>query len=335
MKNLGFTGEKFANIDKTISDLNFHYYPRIKIGKVDRYGKKYAWIAYYELAGYRTDFGLIKKWNEDRLSEYFIDPSFSFPPRKLDIEDVYLLKKKEENVNDRLDILEKYADENLLSRANLLDNEGEWVLLNAIVYQSAESGRGQIVYRIDGAIFTTEGGERSPEIVTEYMKHPYNWFDPPHLGIIYAGEIPWCDLFPHDIVEDKIINLTHNYYLDELELGFDEETYVPSKDLCIFLNVKKNGRYFEFFDENGKIAVVSCNIRNEDNLKGILIYLRKNLLKKYTENKNGIFFQRIKIVVDYLLDNAPNDVDFIPNKYRAHEDRIFLNFPFLGRRTRY
>lgn len=332
MKNLGFTGEKFTNIDRIIKDLNFNYYSMQKMGKVDRYGKKYAWIAYFELAGYRIDLGLIKKWHEDRLSEYFIDPSFSFPPRKLDMEEVDLLKQESENAEDRLDILEKFADDNFLFRNSLLEKEGEWVLMNAIIYQSAEKGQGQIVYRIDGAIFTTVEDEISPEIVLKYIKENNFRFNPPNLGIVYAGEIPWNDLLPLDIIDEKILYLTFYYHLDELELGFDKETYVPSKDLCLSFDLKKNGRYFEFFESNGRIAIISCSIKTESNLKGLLIFIKKNLLKKYTENNSGIFFQRVKIVVNYLLDTAPTDLDLISNEHRTYKERIFLNFPFLGKR---
>jgi hypothetical protein len=45
-------------------------------GKIDRYGKKYSWIVFFELAGYREDNGLLHEFftKHDRIPEADIDP---------------------------------------------------------------------------------------------------------------------------------------------------------------------------------------------------------------------------------------------------------------------
>ena len=45
--------------------------------KTDRYGKKYSWTAFFELAGFRQDLGLLGEVSEEqRLHNVNIDPSF-------------------------------------------------------------------------------------------------------------------------------------------------------------------------------------------------------------------------------------------------------------------
>lgn len=54
---LGYTLEAFAEIDKAIA--NVPYFGRAERPTVERYGKKYARIAYFELYGFRDDAGLL------------------------------------------------------------------------------------------------------------------------------------------------------------------------------------------------------------------------------------------------------------------------------------
>ena len=335
MRDLGFSGISFSEIDKTISNLNNYYYPKSGIGKVDRYGKKFAWIAYFELAGYRLDQELIKEWKKDRLFEYFIDPSFPKPPRIIELKGVNLLKREEEDVNTRLDILEKFGDKNFLLRDELNEDQDDWILLNAIIYQSHERGQGQIVYRIDAAIFTSEINDTNFEEILDYVKNNNTYIKPDNMGVIYAGEVPWSDLFKPENQYDKILNLTRYYHLDTVEIGYSKETYMPSKDLCNYLKLKKKGRLFEFIDEKGEISVVACNIKSENNLKGLTIYIKRSLLELYVEEKKGVFFQNIKLVVNYLLDDAPTDLKFIPNEYRTHMEKYYLNLPLQEKRFYY
>ena len=52
--NLGYSLDSFGEIDKWIAQGNWNYSRSADGGKTDRYGKKYSWIAFYELAGLST-----------------------------------------------------------------------------------------------------------------------------------------------------------------------------------------------------------------------------------------------------------------------------------------
>ena len=57
--DLGFSLESFGEIDSLLLRENYRKYSRSGDGrKTDRYGKKYSWIAYFELAGFRQDQGI-------------------------------------------------------------------------------------------------------------------------------------------------------------------------------------------------------------------------------------------------------------------------------------
>ncbi|TFW18697.1 hypothetical protein [Duganella callida] len=83
MANLGYDSAKFGVIDSAIA--RTHSHGRSADGaKVDRYGKKYAWIAYFEMYGLRQSTGLLRR--AERTSDCDVDPSFpieenhSMPP---------------------------------------------------------------------------------------------------------------------------------------------------------------------------------------------------------------------------------------------------------------
>ncbi len=77
---LGWSRDSFEAVDKEILNYNYRQ-SRSDRAKVERYGKKYSWIAYFEIAGYRTDLGLLERGSDDyRFSDVDIDPTFPEPP---------------------------------------------------------------------------------------------------------------------------------------------------------------------------------------------------------------------------------------------------------------
>jgi hypothetical protein len=80
--DLGYTPVRFKQIDRAIGDSNFHMGRADGGKKVDRYGKKYAWIAFYEVAGRRGIAGTLPHHDDIRISDSDIDPSFPDAPRE-------------------------------------------------------------------------------------------------------------------------------------------------------------------------------------------------------------------------------------------------------------
>ena len=76
IEQLGWNKEKYAEADERIATSSV-YNSRMNRPKTERYGKKYSWIAYYEVAGQRLDEGVLELWGERFAAD--IDPSFPEP----------------------------------------------------------------------------------------------------------------------------------------------------------------------------------------------------------------------------------------------------------------
>jgi hypothetical protein len=76
--DLGLRKSDFADIDDEIGRTSFS---RERDGnRVDRYGKKYAWIAFFEMYGVRQSVRALPDWRQnERTPECDIDPSFPKP----------------------------------------------------------------------------------------------------------------------------------------------------------------------------------------------------------------------------------------------------------------
>lgn len=83
--DLGWNETRFGVIDNNIN--RFSDYSRHNDSdKIDRFGKKYSWIAYYEVAGILQDNGLIyDEYDEWRPAGIDIDPTFPTESKEIDV----------------------------------------------------------------------------------------------------------------------------------------------------------------------------------------------------------------------------------------------------------
>lgn len=142
IENLGWIEDRFKAIDDSIgrNHSNRHERPAI-----ERYGKKYAWIAYYELAGYRADLGLLENEHSFRVLASDIDPSF---PE--DVETPKLIKT--DLLADRSISLEKWLKTDDFPHIEeyiepKLDDGKRYVCVDGFIKQSNEHiGRERFVF---------------------------------------------------------------------------------------------------------------------------------------------------------------------------------------------
>ncbi|MDR0831373.1 MAG: hypothetical protein LBM99_00570, partial [Bacillales bacterium] len=134
--NLGWNEKLFKDIDNEISKSNYSR-ENDNITKIDRYGKKYAWIAYFENAGLRDDKGLLpENFDGFRIADADIDPSFPEESKN----EVFFKDSMLGEPDKKL--IEWYEKENIvltidkyLSMKNLCENNGEWVCLDGFIRQ--------------------------------------------------------------------------------------------------------------------------------------------------------------------------------------------------------
>ncbi|MDG2642804.1 hypothetical protein P7M58_25290, partial [Vibrio parahaemolyticus] len=135
--DLGWSEDKFGNIDNQISSSGYHR--RHETAKVERYGKKYSWIAYYQMAGKLLDSEQLEFWGERFIEG--IDPFF--PGKSLN---TYPLSKKM-YLGDEVLTTEEWINHSgkptLVHLSDCTSTENEnWILVDAfIVEESKESNR--------------------------------------------------------------------------------------------------------------------------------------------------------------------------------------------------
>jgi hypothetical protein len=81
IEHLGWSSEKFRDIENSIEHGNRWNRTGDDAQKIERYGKKYSWIAFYEMTGLLHDLGKIERSRErDWNWDLDIDPSFPEQP---------------------------------------------------------------------------------------------------------------------------------------------------------------------------------------------------------------------------------------------------------------
>ncbi|NVM55358.1 MAG: hypothetical protein HWN66_16750 [Candidatus Helarchaeota archaeon] len=206
--SLGYSLDKFGDIDKEIAGYSFYRFGRaVNEGKVDKYGKKYCWIAFYEIAGYRKDKGLLEgrltKLGE-RFSDTDIDPSFPEKPQEVKIIEKDYLKG---DPKDLAKWIEKGPTPDVsvyLILTKINNMVGPWVLLDGAISQKN--------YKIKRSVFIFPRGflikEKNIGIFNKYKNKVVTTnralpeIEEDHY--IFAGEIPWCDTFPYTREPAKI-----------------------------------------------------------------------------------------------------------------------------------
>lgn len=198
---LGYSLCTFGEIDKEINRFSWRYARSSAPGKTDRYGKKYCWIAFYELVGYRRD---QREFSENNSERYYPDIDPSFPNFEIEhnfIQIDYLGDRatsvKDWILNGGVPDFGEY-----LVIDHVIDQYRQWVLIDGFVQQKDEKyERGRFVFLrafiIKSNIFNkivgklnkqNLGGRWLPEIPEDHYT--------------YAGEIPWCVTYAHNGLDE-------------------------------------------------------------------------------------------------------------------------------------
>ena len=195
---LEFTNESFADIDGLIAQSNSHYGRSGDGRKTDRYGKKYSWIAYFELAGFRQDQGKLPDYYDNgRCIEADIDPSFPDEHRKYNIVMEDLLGEREVSTEQWVLNTPPPDLTHYLNVDKLLDEQGPWVLLDGHLGQEDKSASRKMSAWMQGIIVRSEDVDEILDILNRQELIDGNTVPfIPEDNKTYAGEIPWCDSYP-------------------------------------------------------------------------------------------------------------------------------------------
>ena len=194
--NLGYSEERFEEIDSWIARAGFRSSSNQEGDKTDRYGKKYSWIAYFEVAGMRADRGKLPHYVEEgRNSECDIDPSFPQlapswrPPLKRYFGPAV---KSPANWICRGN---RPSYDTILNLPQVDGVDGPWVLLDGFI-QEAHVDQREVFTFLRGLLVSSSDLARLRRTFNS-VEYPGN-SEIPDVGTdhyVFAGEVPWGRTF--------------------------------------------------------------------------------------------------------------------------------------------
>ena len=300
MFDLGYRAERFEDAD---ADISYGSRNAPEEEKVDRYGKKYSWIANFEMWGEREAARKLPDWRlGERTSDCGVDPSFPKRPPHWNpsIPDLF----GDSGVSTEAWVKGGFTPNwyPLFVVPKINGHQGEWVLLEGFIRGTGESHdrelfaylRGVFIARKDVCSFRTKfltmkhrGSDRIPEGATEiylyageagrrqnYARHLYKRNGQYHrqLENVFNGCLPAIRL------ELPFISFGwESYHSSQNDFsGF----YLPAPSLIQRLGLASKNREIDFYDSMGKPGTLYREAG--DRWKGdrhSLLYIRADLLR--------------------------------------------------------
>jgi hypothetical protein len=302
MIQLGYEPEKFQEIDRGIGSSS--YYDRDV--KIDRYGKKYSWIAFYEMYGWKADRELLDDWcGNERCSDVSIDPTF---PR---VDNSWSPELTEIFIDSPNDIGEWILNGPTPNYLDLLETQqftqaDSWILLNGFLQEDSKTDYREIFTFMRGFFVANEHVSTISEFVgnKDYLGNnalpqiPENHYK-------YAGEMVLGNTFfnLHQDVSSRVRfdEWDESSFLIEVPVqSYSWESYhsslnqaggidFPNPELCQKLDLKYHNDHPDLYDIHGVASIFRTFKTDMENLKGHLSYLRKDLFQKYLAETGQTF----------------------------------------------
>lgn len=305
IRRLGYSWELFSEIDRRIGHSSWR---EERGGKTDRYGKKYSWIAYFEMYGLREALGLLDDdWHpNERTSDCDVDPSFpdTVPTWAAPVEDIF-----NESPADHLEWLEhgRAPDHrDLLDRPDVDGIVGDWVLLDAVIRANGSNGREVVTY-VASVMASASNSRRLRDEFTS--GRGFGSHGVPESGTdyyTYFGEVPWSLRFGSDVraasgVPKHMLQRAFDYYANgrwrsgiaveaatrtwawesyHSELNQTGSVEVPAPPLADFLGLQSVNASADLIDPAGQIGTIYRESPG-NGLGSHYLYIRRDLLDGY------------------------------------------------------
>ncbi|HEY1137243.1 MAG TPA: hypothetical protein VGE64_07120 [Xanthomonadaceae bacterium] len=304
---LGYTKEKFSDIDGEIQGT--HYHGRSGEASVNRYGKKYSWIAYYEMWGERQALGLLDSdRSRERTPDCGVDPSFPKEPPiwNAPIPDLFGGYSGDIGAWVEGGFLPEWRS--LLEIDEINGLTGPWVLLNGFVRGVSDDKNVEIFSFLHG-VFVKRSDV--PNLNEKFFASDYpgnsQIQDAINVYYLYAGEAGRSPRYVPDLlcangqykrqmgvafetyypkrlagvnIEIPYINYSWESYHSSLNKfsGF----YFPSPSIIQKLGLSSRDREVDFYDAEGRPATLYREAGEEYQFNRFqLLYIQSDLLRKY------------------------------------------------------
>ena len=276
--------------------------------KTDRYGKKYSWIAHFDLTGQRGDQGLLRdEWSDPLRFDADLDPSF---PLQAPIWSVQLPAVFDDAPREAVSWLHDGPTPSyghFLNRRSVDGVRGPWVLMNGYLEQEEEFRR---VFTFLRGVLVSPADIEKVRYAFLNVDYPGNQAIPPPAGDHYtfAGEIPWARTFGRssrrrdgrarrDVeralkgwpgipsgVRLEIPAYQFSWGPTYSVLNENTGAEVPSPSACASLGLVNHSRSLDLYDRSGRVASLCRGLSENtgrDRSRGQLFYMRRSLVQRY------------------------------------------------------
>lgn len=305
--DLGYRKSRFEEIDRGIGQWAWRESNEGK--KTDRYGKKYSWIAYFEMYGLRSAAGQLGEWRGNRPSDCDIDPSFPEPPVRWrpNLRDPFVRAPR--SPQEWMTSGPALCYDALCLRSSVDGHCGPWVVLDGFIDRQQPSD-GREARTFIRALLMNPRLVRRFERTFAASEYPGNdLHDIPEDYYTYAGEVPWSRQFGTDVrsstgdprpsrvdllsqfqngrwVHGPLVEVpVHECGWESYHSVFNRAGHAvyPSPAVCHALDLRAFGSVGDLRDGRGRLATLyrTWNDSSGDYFGSHLLYLRRDLLNRY------------------------------------------------------
>jgi len=287
--------------------------------KIDRYGKKYSWIAYFEMWGWRLDNGLLSSWRSDnRPSDADIDPSFAgaILPWVPALPELF-----NAGPYDMIEWIQNGPTpdyHSLLHAPEVGGVKGNWVMIDGFIDETAKNDY-RNVFTFIRALIVNEKDAKLASRFFEEMEYPGNSAIPDiaQHHYTYAGEMPFGgppeslatvkgigtaafdrDDLEHPDDERLVVSVqlpVHDYAWESYHSELNEASGVllPSPNLCQALSLRYFPGSWDMHDSSSVASLYREIGSKSTSLSGHASYLRADLLQRYLDETGQVLMWMI------------------------------------------
>jgi hypothetical protein len=299
---LGWRRDSFEKLDRELAEGQWRGGRSDRPDRVDRYGKKYGWIAYYELAGRLDDAGKLSAEASEHIVD--IDPSFPDAPSPLPVTVPRWARRTPAKLSTWVRRGVVSVPDELLTPAELDGVPGPWVAVH-VSLRDLDHVAGRRAWGLIEALLVTPrvaaGMRRAVASLAGWSDS--EWPDDPSDYYTMAGEIPWSPKFAASVRQwherpyhyemvlpglgrfDAEI-VTHRFAWESHHSATNQQGgfLVPSRSVSEDLGLLRSPDGLDHVDGEGRPAA-RVFLQPREFESGNALYLRRDLLEAYAKRR--------------------------------------------------
>lgn len=272
--------------------------------KIDRLGKKYSWMAFFDYAGYLLKEGRLNVWQDDdsefqkhydRLGDVEIEITNPKPK-------IYIKKLTDIDLFAHRDDTQDWVYKSMYESVSSLFVNKEFTMLSGFINQRESESYDTRSFLLINSFFVKKASISNK--IEDILKREFDWKEDvitsrSSLSKVYFGELYWADNIPTLILNHKDLPLEDEEEIERMITPYDIMHY-PEKykyeDLNKFIKITKKKRIsFEFeptqidysWESNSKIIPTISSTIPSTNI-GIQLGLRADTSNAQLLDRNNI-----------------------------------------------